>query len=830
MGLTLSEAQGLYRRGLYADLIKGIRLERENEPLDTRWLRLEMETLLTVGRYGEAFALAEKAVPRDPLNLRLRLQAWRAALFSGHPDEAKFHRAEMARLISMGRFYARDAEALIAVGEAALLLGAEPKVVLTNIFKPAQTQQPVVPEAYLAPGRLAVQKRDYQLASRTYQEGLKAFPDDPDLWAGLAACFLDGDRKQLVQNVERALSLNPQHAPSRLLLAEHLIDGEQYDLAQNELSRVLDVNPLDHRALALRAVLATLRNNEAEAERERKKALSTWATNPEVDHIIGRKLSQKYRFAEGSASQRRALAFDDTYTAARIQLAQDLLRLGRDEEGWPLVAEAHKSDAYDVTAFNLTTLRDKLASFTTLTSDHFRLKMSAEEAPIYGARALALLERARTKLATKYGLELNEPVTVEIYPSAGDFAVRTFGMPDNPGFLGVCFGVVITVNSPASQSANWEAVLWHEYCHVVTLSLTRNRMPRWLSEGISVYEEQLENPAWGRRMSLEYHDRISTGKIQPISAMSAAFLQAKTGSDLQFAYFQSSLVVTFLMERFGLEKMKAVLRALGEGSTMNDALSKHMGALETLDREFAAHAKNEAAKLGKSYTLAKPKNPLLAEVPMFGGKSFHQQLNRARELMGKKSWPEAKAQLIELTRDGPYLPGEENTMAMLAEVCRELGDVEGERAAWLTIAEREGDAGNAFARLLVLAQEAKDWPSVARWSESLLAINPLAPTPWRARLEADERQGDATGAATAGEVLLLLDPPDAAALHYRVAKQLEKTDVEKARRHVLAALEEAPRFRSAYELLSRLPRAQMPSHSPSAPSASPPSSAGSALP
>ena len=30
-------------------------------------------------------------------------------------------------------------------------------------------------------------------------------------------------------------------------------------------------------------------------------ALDRWTTNPEVDHLIGRKLSQKYRFAEGSA-------------------------------------------------------------------------------------------------------------------------------------------------------------------------------------------------------------------------------------------------------------------------------------------------------------------------------------------------------------------------------------------------------------------------------------------------------------------------------------------------------------------------------------------------
>ena len=59
---------------------------------------------------------------------------------------------------------------------------------------------------------------------------------------------------------------------------------------------------------------------------------------------------------------------------------------------------------------------------------------------------------------------------------------------------------MITANSPASQGehpANWEAVLWHEFCHVVTLSKTHNKMPRWLSEGISVYEEAQEDASWG---------------------------------------------------------------------------------------------------------------------------------------------------------------------------------------------------------------------------------------------------------------------------------------------------------------------------------------------
>ena len=126
-------------------------------------------------------------------------------------------------------------------------------------------------------------------------------------------------------------------------------------------------------------------------------------------------------------------------------------------------------------------------------------------------RALDLLQRAKDRLSEKYGFPLEQRITVEIFPEQKDFAVRTFGIPENPGFLGVCFGPVVTANSPASQTAHpacWEAVLWHEFCHVITLGMTRNRMPRWLSEGISVYEEMQVNPAWGQAMNARYREMI----------------------------------------------------------------------------------------------------------------------------------------------------------------------------------------------------------------------------------------------------------------------------------------------------------------------------------
>ena len=290
-----------------------------------------------------------------------------------------------------------------------------------------------------------------------------------------------------------------------LLLVDHLIAGEEYEAANKLLVRVFTVNPWQPEAWASRAVLRHLVSDADGEKAARDKALQFWRSNPHVDFLIGKNLSQKYRFAEGAAAQRRALAFDSNFVPAKAQLAEDLLRLGNEAEGWRLTDEVRKQDEYDVTIFNLLTLKDKLAKFTTLTNADIILRMATNEAPVYGEEVLALLSRCRATVAAKYGATLSGPTVVEIFPEQKDFGVRTFGMPDNPGYLGVCFGAVITANSPASQTshaANWQAVLWHEFTHVVTLQMTRNKMPRWLSEGISVFEELQADPTWGQRMTV----------------------------------------------------------------------------------------------------------------------------------------------------------------------------------------------------------------------------------------------------------------------------------------------------------------------------------------
>ena len=71
-------------------------------------------------------------------------------------------------------------------------------------------------------------------------------------------------------------------------------------------------------------------------------------------------------------------------------------------------------------------------------------------------------------------------------------------------------------------------------------------------------------------------------------------------------------------------------------------------------------------------------------------------------------------------------------------------------------------------------------------------------------MDASEQATNRKPAIQAAYSLLALNPPDKAGAHYRLAKLLHATGDPEAKRQVLMALEETPRFRDAQRLLLKL--------------------------
>jgi len=543
---TISECQEMLRIGRYVECLDATTQAVNRRSYGEDWPILKAEAEIQLGRYPQATETVTEGIQRYSWSIRLRMQAYQLSQLGGDRSDAQRMLDEINGLATDAPWRYTDADDLVALGQAAIELGADPKDVLEGFFDRARRNYKSRPEGHLAAGQLAIDKGDFALAAEVLRPAVQQFADNPTALFLLSEAVSSSAPSEATALLQQILEINPNFTPALLQLAQRQIDAEAYEVAEAILAKIHEINAWHPESYALAAAIHHLRNDPVEESRCRSKALAFSGTNPAIDHLIGEILSRKYRFAEGAQYQKQALKADPLYLPAKTQLAQDLLRLGLEDDGWQLADDAQKQDKYSTTLYNLMTLKNSLDNFTTIKTDRFTIRMDRQEAAVYGKLVESLLNLAFESLTEKYQYTPTEPVVVEIFNRKDDFAVRTFGVPDVAGFLGVCFGKVITANSPASQREspnNWESVLWHEFCHVITLQMTHNKMPRWLSEGISVYEERLRDVRWGQHMTPGFRNRILQGNVTPVSQLSSAFLNAKSGDDLSFAYYESSMVV-----------------------------------------------------------------------------------------------------------------------------------------------------------------------------------------------------------------------------------------------------------------------------------------------
>ncbi|MEM1442448.1 MAG: tetratricopeptide repeat protein, partial [Verrucomicrobiota bacterium] len=683
---NLPKVREIFDRGRYDIVIQICDYALRRGQPSWEWRTLRFESLANVGRYEEAVEEALETTELFPDRLGALLRAHDMFESMGLWEEASS--IYEAINLAAGAVPAKDRTAMdyVFLGQAALVLGADPGTVLEKFYSMAKTFKAKgqnVPEglveAFMASGDLALMKDDYGRAGKEYQGAYKLAPTHPEVLYGLARAFMPSDRQQAGKYLEKVVEEAPFHFGALLMLTESAIKYERYDQAKEHLEKIESINARHPLAAAFRAVLVELEwNDQVGFELEREKALSVYAGNPEIDHLIGRVLSDKYRYAEGAESQERALEMDPDFLPAKLQLSLDYLRLGRVDDAWPLSEEVGEEDEYNVLAYNLAILKKEIESFASIQSDDFIIRMPPNEAEIYGDRVLELLTEAKEVLGEKYGIDIEEKTLIEFYPKQQDFAIRTFGSLGGQGLLGVCFGSVVTMNSPGSTTAgknNWEATLWHEYCHVITLTATNNKMPRWLSEGISVYEELQQQPNWGQRMTPRYRRMILEEEaLTPISEMSQAFFNAENGEQVMFAYYQSMLVVDYFVENFGLDALRSILTDLAEGVLINDAIAKHTLPIDQLEEDFAISVLTLAQDYGPDVDWREPEegevNPLsvlsLASYLKKNPANFWTRQTLTGRLLDEENWKAAADSAEELITLLPDYAGMGNGYTMKA--------------------------------------------------------------------------------------------------------------------------------------------------------------------
>lgn len=333
-------------------------------------------------------------------------------------------------------------------------------------------------------------------------------------------------------------------------------------------------------------------------------------------------------------------------------------------------------------------------------------------------------------------------------------------------------------------------------------------MPRWLSEGISVYEERQADSGWGEALNQRYRDMLLNERT-PVSELSGAFLRPASPLHLQFAYFESSLVVEFLLDQYGQPALLNVLDELAEGTPIADALRRHAEPVEVIDQRFDEFAEQRAREFAPDADWTKPAG-LPAEPGLADWQGWVEQ--HPKNLPGLIALSAAYLEagqpaeaLVAAQQAAQQCPDEPAAWQLQARCFRDLDQPQQERQALDTWAALDADDVNLYLRLLELTTAAEDWEATERYAHRLVAVNPLIKPPYLALADAAEaRQSDALAVA-ALQSLMLLEPIDPVGARYRLATaHFRLGQWEPAKREVLRALEEAPRFREAHQLLLKI--------------------------
>jgi len=766
------------------------------------------EVLAITGRYPEAIAEFERAAkdagPREALQSDLR----RAELLELTGQEAQ------AKTIyeSFVKYYTdKNPETALELTLIARALEHLERFHDANdLYRQAIEADSNYLEAQLAAAELFTKKYQYADAAQFLDAALKLNPNSARVYLDLALNKRNDGGEEVNTALNRALSINPNYVEALALKAAFALEAGQFDTASADLDKALKINAHSLEAHSLRAAMFYLQDRDFEPE-----IAATLAIGPrygDVYNTLGHYATITRRTEQATQFARRAIALSPRLWDAHLSLGMSLLRLGQMEAGRAAVEQAFKGDPFNVWAKNTLDLLDSMESFRETKRGPFVIRAAAQESDLLGPYAANLLEEAATKLTAKYRFTPKGPITVEIFQNHEDFAVRALGIP-GLGALGVCFGPVIAQDSPSAREAgefNWGSTLWHEFTHVITLQMTDYRIPRWFSEGLSVYEERRARPGWGDDWNVMFVRSFAAGRWFKIADLDAAFQRPRSAQDLPIAYFEASQICEFITERFGFEAILNMLAMYRDKARTPDILRQVLKLSESdFDREFNAYVAAKARPWEQALSSEENVIASLSKAEVVKQLETHDTFAlriRAAELFAADGdTATAATHYIRALELFPYVTGRGNAYESLAKLLEQKGDT----AQAATVLDKlvKSDENN----LEALKTIARIRSALGQRQEALDALQAsfyINPFDYKLHAQAGELSLELKNfslALSEFQAALALQPPNIAEANYNVATAYHALGRQpEAKRAVLRALEAAPRYEKAQELLLRI--------------------------
>lgn len=693
-----------------------------------------------------------------------------------------------------------------------------------SLFDEATRANPNNLEAHTLWADLFLEKYNASDAERGYQDALDINNRYVPALVGIARVV--GDERSL----QRALAINPNSVPALETYGQLLMMNSREVEAQAYFDQVLAINPESLKTLSILAAKAALEKRDGDYQEYLTQVEAFSPNNPQFLGDVADSFGNNYLFTEAVEFARAAIDADPEYWQGYTLLGSNLIRLGEEEEGKVNLEIGFDNDPFNVMTSNMLKVFDTLETYATLESDHFKVHMSERDADILWPYLEPLLEESWDTLTVKYGFEPEGPILIEVFENTEDFAVRSVGLPDIGPLVGICFGKVITLISPDTLTANWQEIVWHEFMHVITLQMTDNRMPRWLSEGISVWEEREGRPYWGRDQGLDLVRAAQEDKLLPVASLNSGFSGARNNADLSFAYFQSYLVVDYIEEAYGFAKLvelidqyafvkedaERFMEVFGMSIDEFDAGFRNWITQRVEEINVYAHTEdvpdegdghghgireNSSAILAELYNNASLKQHMRSRIEE-NERDFQAYLQLGIVLFKEEAFDEAKSYLEIAHEMLPTYTGYPSPALVLSQIY----DREGNRdmqLQWLEtlLQSLQHDYGSAII-LAEAALQVSNYEQAAYYIDRAIQVDPYRQDVHQLKAQYAMAVDDSQLAVTEYEVLMKLEISDPVEARTNLAEAyLKNGQVAEAKQNILYALEQAPSFLRAQQLL-----------------------------
>ena len=679
-----------------------------------------------------------------------------------------------------------------------------------SYFRDAIALAPTDPRINTEWGELFLEKYNKAEAAKSFQEALKVDPEYGPALLGMAKALADENPPQAVAFAQRLLKQNPNHAGAELVLAQVAIYQDKKADVKAALARVLEFNPKHLEALSMKAAMAYVEGRTQEYQEAVAEALKIHPTYGEVHRVVGDITAHYYRFDEAVEHTRKAIALDRENIRAVADLGAQLMRTGDERNARRNLETAFRVDRWDVQTYNLLELLDNLEPFDTIKEGDMIIRLSPDESPVMKNYVPMLARESLDTLSKRWEFTPKGPILIEMFPRHDDFAVRTLGLPGMIGALGACFGRVVTLDSPTAREPgtfNWAETLWHEMAHVITLQLSGNRLPRWLSEGTSVFEERRARADWGREMDIPFARAMDRGAVLKIRDLNSGFTSAAT---INYAYYQASLIVEYIHDTYGQRKLRAFVEAYGDGSDTETAITKALGIDidelqkgfdEALDKRYAAMRRALKAPDGLKENMSVEQLKALAAA---NPDNFTVQMTLGEALAASN--PDAAIAAFEqAAKILPNVRGEDSPEAAIAAVANKKGDKARAARALETLAAYDHTNIQAARQLASMADPVKETNRLQIALKRVASVDPFDGAAHSQLGRIELSTGNAAEAVRLFRVALAAKPLDKAGAHADLAEALLKAGQrDEARKQVLEALLIAPTFTRAQDLLLKL--------------------------